>query len=310
MSSVPPVGVVRTRRWDFAAIHELAIAGALGGIIGLYYYGEVAAGWPTLRQANGLWWARDILAGVVIGGAIGFFLNGLPAARTGTWLKLARDGITSALLGALGGAVGLVLGELVLGGMRGGPVGRAVSWSILGLAIGVSQGVAARSWQRLRFGILGGLLGGFLGGLLFEVLRERLGAVYDPARSQGLGVVILGAGLGAALALVEQALRRSWVRVLQGRQEGRSYLLPHAVNRLGLDEQAEVGLFGDPGVARQHALIRRTPAGYVFEVLDDTRTTLVNGHPAIGTLPLRDGDRITLGRTLIQFCDRLTPKGN
>ena len=39
--------------------------------------------------------------------------------------------------------------------------------------------------------------------------------------------MILGAGLGLFLALVEQALRRAWVQVLRGRQEGRIYLLAH-----------------------------------------------------------------------------------
>ena len=72
---------------------------------------------------------------------------------------------------------------------------------------------------------------------------------------QGLGIVLLGAGLGLSLALVEQALRRAWVQVLRGRQEGRSYLLAGETSALGLDERAEVGLFGDSTVARRHAEI-------------------------------------------------------
>ncbi len=58
--------------------------------------------------------------------------------------------------------------------------------------------------------------------------------------------MILGAGLGLCLALVEQVLRRAWVQVQSGRQEGRIYLLAHPKCRLGLDERAEVGIFGDP----------------------------------------------------------------
>ena len=220
--------------------------------------------------------------------------------RGGSW-RVRRPG--GRLQARLGGAIGLIVGELVLGGLRGGVMGRAVSWAIMGLGIGLSQGVASRSSQRVLFGLVGGGLGGLVGGFCFELLRERLGTVYDPARSQGLGIVILGAGLGLFLALVEQVLRRAWVQVLQGRQEGRSYLLPLQSNRLGLDEQAEVGLFGDPEVSRQHAVIEREGGGYVLRDRDGRGRTKVNGAvvPAQEPVTLKDGDRLTLGGTLLVF---------
>ncbi len=133
---------------------------------------------------------------------------------------------------------------------------------MLGLGIGVSQGLADRSRQRLTYGVIGGTLGGFVGGYLFEALRQGLGNRYD--LSQGLGIVILGAGLGTFLALVEQVLRRAWVQVMSGRQEGRAYLLARKSSALGLDERAEVGIFGDPQVARRHAEIEATPQGYLL----------------------------------------------
>ncbi len=54
---------------------------------------------------------------------------------------------------------------------------------------------------------------------------------------------------------MEQVLRRAWVQVISGRQEGRVYLLGRKVSTLKLDERADVGLFGDRGVARRHAEI-------------------------------------------------------
>jgi len=195
--------------------------------------------------------------------------------------------------------VGLVVGEVVLGSLQGGLAGRAVSWAILGLGIGASQGLATRSGQRLAFGLIGGALGGSAGGFLFEAMRKGMGDRYD--LGQGIGIMMLGAGLGLMLAFVEQALRRAWVQVLRGRQEGRSYLLAGRSSTLGLDERAEVGLFGDPTVARRHAEIVARGREFVLRVVAPPGRTRVNGRAVEGETPLRDGDRIELGGTLLLF---------
>ena len=282
--------------------YSMAVAGALGAVFGLYAYAEMLRPFDGLRQADRLWWARDLVAGAALGGSIGFFLHAADPLRDGAFRKLARTATWGALAGAAGGVAGLILGELVLGGLRGGPVGRSVSWAILGLGIGLSQGLADRSRQRLVYGLIGGGLGGLIGGFLFEVLRTGLGNRYD--LSQGLGVAILGAGLGLFLALVEQVLRRSWVLVLNGRQEGRSYLLAARLSRVGLDERAEVGLFGDASVARRHAEIERVEGGHVLRNLDAQGQTRLNGVPVAAEHRLVDGDRIEVGRTVLVFRSR------
>ncbi len=114
---------------------------------------------------------------------------------------------------------------------------------MLGLGIGLGQGLADRSRERLVYGLIGGGLGGFVGGFLFEWLRVAMGN--RPDLSQALGIVILGAGLGLCLALVEQVLRRAWVQVQNGRQEGRIYLLAHPPLPAG------------PGRARRDRHLRR-----------------------------------------------------
>ncbi len=285
------------RNMNVRQAYDSAIAGALGAVFGLYLYVE-------LVHAADIW-ARDALAGAAIGGILGFFLNAADPLRDGAWLKLARLGSWGALAGAIGGMIGLVLGELFLGIVQGGLIGRAISWSILGVGIGVSQGLAYRSRQRLIFGLIGGALGGFLGGFLFEALRAGIGNDERSARlSQGPGIVILGAGLGLCLSLVEQVLRRAWVQVLQGRQEGRAYLLANRRSRLGLDEHAEVGLFGDPEVSRRHAEIEMVSDGYLLHNLDGKGRTRVNGAAVTDSQPLNDGDRIQLGQTLLVFRQR------
>ncbi len=289
-------GAPRSRifRGNLRQAYDLALAGALGALFGLYLYVE-------LVEAQSVY-IRDGLAGLLIGGSLGVFLNAYSPLRDGAWLKLARAVAWGATAAALGGAIGLTAGEVVIGFMKGGLLGRALSWAVLGLGIGLGQGLADRSRERLIYGLIGGGLGGFVGGFLFEWLRVALGDRFDI--SQAVGIVILGAGLGLCLALVEQALRRAWVQVQSGRQEGRIYLLAHKKCRLGLDERAEIGIFGDPAVARRHAEIESTAAGFVLHQLAATAPTRVNGRPVTGDQPLHDGDRIELGRTHIVFRQR------
>jgi hypothetical protein len=290
----PPARSPRVRGASLRHAYGMAVSGALGALFGLYFYVE-------LVHASSLW-VRDALAGATIGGTIGFFLNASGPLRDGAWLKLARAATWGALAGAAGGAAGLLIGEWVIGAFKGGVVGRACSWAVLGLGIGISQGLADRSTQRLVYGLIGGGLGGLVGGYLFEWLRLGLGNRYD--LSQGLGIVILGAGLGLFLALVEQVLRRAWVQVLRGRQEGRAYLLARKTSALGLDERAEIGLFGDPNVARRHATIEATSQGYMLNNHAPPGRTKVNGNAVDTSRALHDGDRIELGQTLLVFRQR------
>ena len=287
--TAPISGNTSSIDWQRAA--DLALAGAIGALFGLYLDVE-------LVRAEAVW-VRDAGAGLLIGGASGYCLNAAAAARDGAWLRAARDAGQGAIAGAIGGSVGLVVGEFVLGLFQGGLIGRSVSWGILGCGIGLGLGLAARSRQRLAFGVIGGSLGGLLGGFAFEALRLRMGDRYD--LGQGVGIVLLGAGLGLALALVEQTLRRAWVRVVRGRQEGRDYSLTKARSALGLDEKAEVGLFGDPTVARQHAEIVVEGRDYVLVNLDTRNRTSVNGVKVATRQTLRDGDAIDLGQTSLRF---------
>ena len=294
--SAPAVSTA-SARFGLASLrqaYDLALAGAVGAVFGLFLYVEL----PHAASV----WVRDTIAGVAIGGTIGFFLNAAGPFRDGAWLKLSRSATWGTLAGALGGAAGLLLGEVVIGLFKGGLIGRALSWAVLGLGIGISQGIADRSRQRLIFGLIGGGAGGFVGGYLFEWLRQALGNRYS--LSQGLGIVILGAGLGLFLALVEQALRRAWVQVLRGRQEGRAYLLARRISALGLDERAEVGLFGDPTVARRHAEIEAAGRGYLLRNHAPSGRTRVNGVVVDTERPLADGDRIELGQTMLVFRQR------
>ena len=147
--------------------YDLALAGGLGGLFGLYLYVE-------LVHAESVY-VRDALAGLLIGGSLGVFLNAYGPFRDGAWLKLARAVAWGAPAAALGGAIGLVAGEVVIGLFRGGLLGRALSWAVLGLGIGLGQGLADRSRERLVYGLIGGGLGGLRRRLLVRVAARRDG---------------------------------------------------------------------------------------------------------------------------------------
>ena len=94
-------------------------------------------------------------------------------------------------------------------------------------------------------------------------------------------------GAGALLALVEDG---SVVKefALQGERM--------VIGRL---EGSDVQIF-DPGASRRHAEIRRDGDDYLLVDLGSTNGTLVNEAP-VSERTLEDGDRITIGRTVLEF---------
>lgn len=85
--------------------------------------------------------------------------------------------------------------------------------------------------------------------------------------------------------------------------EGRRVPLTAAVTVLGRDESADLVL-DDPGVSRRHAEVRIGNDGPHLQALlrdlGSTNGTYLNGD-RIGDEELRDGDRITMGRTSLTF---------
>ncbi|MEO7422411.1 MAG: DUF3662 and FHA domain-containing protein [Ornithinibacter sp.] len=91
---------------------------------------------------------------------------------------------------------------------------------------------------------------------------------------------------------------RPWLDV-----DGERYPLMGAMTILGRDDSADI-ILDDPGISRRHSELRVTTDGphFVSTVRDlgSTNGTFVNGE-RITSEHLRDGDRITVGRTSITF---------
>src|SRR5213076_55584 len=118
------------------------------------------------------------------------------------------------------------------------------------------------------------------GGVLFGLLKELEKGAPGTTHVWGgaMGLVILGACIGALSALVQEVFQPASVKVLRGWQEGREYPLVKSDNWLGRDEHADIALFRDMRVEKRHVMIQRE--GDHFVLLNQNappEQTLVNG---------------------------------
>jgi hypothetical protein len=118
------------------------------------------------------------------------------------------------------------------------------------------------------------------------VVRPELTEAPGPpaAGSEAAGSVPLPDGVGARLVLTD---------------DGREWSLDRDRSVIGRLSGSEIEV-DDPGASRRHAEIRRQGDRYVVVDLGSTNGTLVNDSP-VSEATLEDGDRITIGRTVLEF---------
>lgn len=291
-----------------------AVFGGLGGLLGWMLFGVLGEKNPSNETAflflSHLDW-NLLLGGAVIGGCIGYFVVSVEAIRDQSLLRFARLASYGVLIACLGGAIGMYVGDRInevfvtfVGNVLLLTMfARGLGWSLLGIAIGASEGIAARSLGKFSYGTVGGLLGGFIGGMLFELFyffaRQTLTTTY---LWSALGMVILGACIGSLSALVQAAFQPANVKVMRGWQEGREYPLDKPVNVLGRDEHADIALFRDMKVEKQHCQLKYVSGKYVLvNTGAPVENTLVNEAPVADRCELKDGDRIQLGSVILKF---------
>ena len=81
--------------------------------------------------------------------------------------------------------------------------------------------------------------------------------------------------------------------------DGTNHVLDRPTMTIGRLPECDV-VVDDAGASRQHAEVRRTDSGFALMDLGSTNGTLVNGTPIREHL-LEDGDRITIGNTVLEF---------
>ncbi len=274
-----------------------AVLGAMGGLIGWQVSNALGLSFiPNLA-------ASEAIVGALIGLSVGALIGACEGLLSRTWARAARAAMVSGLLGLGAGAIGLPLGEGLFQVVGAGAVGRALGWAFFGLLVGLAEGLT--SGTQLWKGAAGGLLGGALGGALLEAAR---GWLPDPLYGKGLGLVLLGASVGATLALIVVLLSRAWLEVLGGKLKGSEFILdkflspkgPNAI--VGSDSLKADIVLPDPDVAPQHALL--TGAGTHFLLKDmSTAGTFVDGR-RIEQARLSDRQRIRMGNTELLYHER------
>ena len=74
---------------------------------------------------------------------------------------------------------------------------------------------------------------------------------------------------------------------------------------IGRSEACDLGLFGDAAIDRLHARVLRREGRFVLSGVAGAGETFVNDRPMDGkAVPLRSGDRIRVGKSVVVFGER------
>jgi len=313
----------------------LLIAGGLGGLLGWVVsepfapstvipsgVNELSPDWVKLH-AN--WVFHETVFGLACGLFIGGLIGGASGWTQGSMRHIRNGLLLGGLCGLFGGAFGVRLASAAYsaivdplmkngrGDLQDAPillVARAFGWGLFGMLLGAGQAVATRSGRRVFQGALGGLVGGAIGGVAFEISAAVFAPIMqmaEPGRqevgrySRAVGMVCVGAGIGLFVGLAEMALRSAWIRVLQGRNEGKEYLVDARQTVIGRSEMADISLYGDTSVSPQEAVITRVGRDYVLSAAGPNANMLLNGYALPQPTPIRDGDMLRIGSFDLQF---------
>jgi CDP-diglyceride synthetase len=291
---------------DGLRIYYNAVVGAAGGLIG---WAVITLLLRIETDSTFLLLLKDAVLGVMVGAAVGFALGS--AEQLGGGLRLGSLGkpILSALLGMVAGLIGLVTGELIFLAAGGGVWPRALGWAVFGTLVGAGQWVVTGSPNKGLYGAIGGLLGGLMGGATYErfslVLRGiGLDREISLALGGAIGLMILGACIGALIGLVEDILRQAWLRFTHGPLEGQTRTLDpkRSVTTLGRADHCTILLRDERETAPVHAEIHASKGVFTL-VPREGRVLLRDGREGrpITVRALQPGDEIQLGRSRFVF---------
>lgn len=284
------------------------------------YYCALCGGWAAfltwaVAQTLGIRgipnaYVRALLIGGLLGllvasavGAVDAMLNAVGRQR--------RERILLCLgIGLVGGMLGALIGEVLHSALHF-PV--VFGWVLVGTCVGASIGVfdlwrAVRSNEDRRMpmkktlnGVYGGLLGGFLGGLPFGFL---MGSSRIPHGDLAVSLVVLGLCVGLMIGLAQVILKEAWLKVAKGFRAGRELLLTKDETTIGRAEDCDLGLFGDSGVERLHARILLQNHRYLLADAGSPGGTFLNDERISQPTPLKSGDTIRVGGSIIEFGER------
>jgi len=278
-------------------LYYYAVLGAIGGLVG----------WQLSNLLGLSFTFNFYLSEVVVGALIGFCIGALIGLAEGLGSRNAirglQAGLVSGMLGLVGGAAGLPVAEGVFQALGGLSWSRAVGWGLFGTLIGVAAGITGGSqvWK----GALGGLLGGLLGGFLLEVVRRWLA---DPLLGKAAGLLLLGACVGAFIALITYLLSRAWLEVRSGKLKGAEFILDKFMKSeapsafIGSDALKADIVLPDPEIAPQHAMLKG--AGTHINLKDMSLSGTYVNNRRIEQAALKNRQTIQLGNTELLYHEK------
>ena len=266
------------------------------------------------------------IKGMLLGFAVTLALGLVDALWVFSLKRFVAIGLrvaTAVVVGTMGGLLGGLVGQALYGWTDWG-LFRVFGWTITGFLIGVSLGVfdllsslasgqdPGAALRKIVKGVLGGTVGGILGGILSLVLYSGFTRLLraDPETGERLwspiawGFVALGACIGLLIGLAQVILKEAWLKVEAGFRKGREVILSKPEVTLGRAESCDIGLFGDPRIAKVHARIRVQGNRHVLIDEGSEDGTYVNDEPIHGSQVLRSGDSIRLGNCVLRFGER------
>lgn len=257
--------------------------------------------------------AAVFLSMTMFGAAFAAMIGGMLALADEIYSPPKRVAIRMGIAVAVGLTIGAIAGlisQAIFGSLVATSAllvipARIVSWATFGFGAGAGLGAALGSWRRAMMCMLGGLVGGCIAGGLFDMICAVTGlasvaAGGPPTGSLGrfIGFVLMGIAVGVTVAFVEDIAKQSWVTVLSGPKEGRSFILSKPVTTIGRDELADIPLFGDMSVAKQHAALHMQGNAVTLQAIGGP--VAVNG-AAVQTAALRPWDTFSVGRWSLRF---------
>jgi hypothetical protein len=274
-----------------------AVLGAIGGLLAWRISDTLGLSFtPNL-------YLSEAIVGALMGLCVGLLIGATEGAVTLSPARALRASLFTGPLGLAAGAIGLPLSELAFQLAGGEIIGRVLGWGMFGLLIGLAEGLTGKT--QLWKGALGGLLGGMLGGALLEGARRWLN---DPVIGKAAGLVLLGASVGAFIALITVLLSKAWLEVASGKLKGAEFILdkfmsPHGPSAIiGSDALKSDIALPDPDISPQHVML--TGAGTHFNIKDlSLAGTYVNNHK-IEFASLTDRQTIRIGNTDLVYHEK------
>jgi hypothetical protein len=274
-----------------------AVFGAIGGLVGWQISNLLG-----LSFASSIYLSEAIV-GALVGLSIGLLIGLTEGMLTRNPVQATKSGLFSGLLGLVAGAIGLPLSEWLFQSVGAGVFGRALGWGLFGLLIGLAEGLVGRSqvWK----GMLGGLLGGAVGGALLEASHRWL---QDPLLGKVVGLVLLGASVGAFISLIVVLLSRAWLEVRSGKLKGTEFILDKFMRAkgpavaIGSSPLKSEIVLPDPDISPQHAML--TGDGAHFTLKDMSLSGTFVNKRRIERIQLANNNVIRMGNTEMVYHEK------